>query len=148
MIWKNYLINYTTKFLFFFLVVTAGVIASCGGTRATTKNRTELKKDSISINNNIELRQNSSLYDVLRVNPVDISKPVVINGISYYNASITYDKSKFENFEILDKSILSQTSKIEKTTNKETDRKDNTLLYIGLFSVFLIFIYFYIKTPR
>ena len=132
--------------IFFSAILLISFATSCGGTRTTAKSRIDIKADSIKINNNIVSTQNSALYDVILFEPIDNSKPIVLNGVTYYNTSIKFDKSKLEKTEYKDLSSLSysSTDKIEKS--KETEKSDNTILYIGLAFVVGTLFVLYLKT--
>lgn len=143
--WKKF---GTKLAIFFSAILLTSFATSCGGTRSTAKSRIDVKADSIKINNNIVLRQNSALYDVILLEPIDISKPIILNGVAYYNTSIKFDKSKFENLEYKDLSELSysSTGKIEKS--KETEKTDNTIMYIGIAFVICLFIFLWFYFPK
>lgn len=143
--WKKFGTKSATFFLVALLVFFA---TSCGGKRSTAKSRIDIKADSIKINNNIVLTQNSALYDVISFVPIDNAKPIILNGVAYYNASIKFDKSKFENLELKDLSSLSYSSTDRLEKNKETEKTDNTLLYIGLAFVVCLFVFLWFYLPR
>jgi len=127
-----------TKSASFYLaiLVAVGVFSSCGH-RTTSYSRTEIKTDTLQYSGQFELRQNSTLFDVFSIYPIDNTKPIIYNGISYYNASIRFDKSKFENIEIKAKENLSQGSVSSELKEKETEKTDYSNVYIGLFFVFI-----------
>lgn len=122
----------------FYLVILAavGVFSSCGK-RTTSYSRAEIKTDTLHYNTQLELRQNSTLFDVFSLYPIDNTKPIIYNGISYYNASIRFDKSKFDNIEIVANENLSQGSVSSNIKEKETEKTDYSNVYIGLFFVFI-----------
>lgn len=133
---------------YYLIIISLLVLTSCGGTRKTNASRLELKSTALSVNNDIELKQNSTLLDIISLQPLDNTQPIIINGISYYNASIRFDKSKFDNLEIKANDNLSQDSidKVEKV--KVTERKDYTLLWAGIAFVIALFIFLYIYLPK
>lgn len=130
------------KYIFLILV-----FASCG-TRKTSQTKTEFKSDTLSINNNRILKQNSVLNDIHELRPFDNSKPMIIDGKEYFNVSIIYDKSKFENFEIKDESRIFdiKTENIHKS--KVTEKSDPTFMYIGIAFVICLFIFLWFYLPR
>lgn len=138
-----------TKSANFFLATLLVFFAtSCGGKRSTVKSRIDIKSDSIKINNNIVLTQNSALYDVISFVPIDNTKPIILNGVAYYNTSIKFDKSKFGNLELKNLSSLSYSSTDSLEKSKETEKTDNTLLYIGLAFVVGLFVFLWFYLPR
>jgi len=75
------------------------LLISCG-TRKTSQQKTTFKSDSLSIENTRVLKQNIELRDIYSIKPFDVLKPIIIDGKEYFNATIVYDKSKFDNFEV------------------------------------------------
>ena len=140
-LWKNY----GTKSVFFCLVT---IIPAGCGTRKTAKEYHTFKSDTLNTNNNYELKQNKAFNDILSVKPIDNTKLIIINGISYYNASILFDKSKFDNLEIKANSNLSQGSSSEIKKVKQTEKTDNTILWIGVSSVVVLFIFLWLYLPK
>ena len=136
--WENYLKNSTMLLVLFYLVLT--VVAGCG-VRKTVKERIVIKHDTIHINNNYELKQNKAFNDILELKPIDSSKPIIYNGVSYYNASLRFDKSKIENLEIKGSESLSQGITDKTEIKKNTEKKDNTILYIGIAFIVILFIF-------
>ena len=110
---------------------------SCG-TRKVEK--TENNSENINIENNYSMGEKIVLNDVFTYTPADISKPMIINGKSYKNAILRSDKSvsKQKTIEIKTKYNITKTI----TVYKQTKKTDNTILYIGLFALLLVFIYF------
>ena len=140
-LWKNYGI----KSVFFCLVTI--ILAGCG-TRNTGKSRIEIKHDTLKVNNSYELAQNSTFYDIFELKPIDNTKPIIINGISYYNASILFDKSIKNGIEIKGSENLSYSSGSKVSESKNTEKKDNTILWIGVSSVVVLFIFLWFYLPR
>ena len=140
-LWENYLKNSTMLLVPFCLVLM--VVAGCG-VRKTAKERIVIKHDTIRIENNYELKQNNAFNDILELKPIDSSKPIIYNGVSYYNASIRFDKSKIENVEIKGNETLSQGSTDKTEIKKNTESKNQNLLWIGIVSVVGLIILAYI----
>ena len=140
-LWKNYGI----KSVFFCLVTI--ILAGCG-TRNTGKSRIEIKHDTLKVNNSYELAQNSTFYDIFELKPIDNTKPIIINGISYYNASILFDKSIKNGIEIKGSENLSYSSGSKVSESKNTEKKDNTILWIGVSSVVVLFIFLWFYLPK
>ena len=149
-LWK--ILSQKSASFYLALMVAVGVSSSCGK-RTTSYSRTEIKTDTLQYNRQIELRQNSTLFDVFSLYPIDNTKPIIYNGISYYNSSIRFDKSKFENLEIVANENLSQGSVSSESKEKETEKTDYSNVYIGLFFVFvggvlLFFRYIYLHLVK
>ena len=140
-LWKNYGI----KSVFFCLVTI--ILAGCG-TRNTGKSRIEIKHDTLKVNNSYELAQNSTFNDIFSVKPIDNTKPIIINGISYYNASILFDKSIKNGIEIKGSENLSYSGGSGVVKTKNTEKKDNTILWIGVSSVVVLFIFLWFYLPK
>ena len=120
------------------------LIVSCG-TRKTYNKSTLFKSDSISVNNTRILTQNSKLNNIYTIEPFDNSKPIIIDGKKYFNVTIKYDKSKFNNFEIKENAKIIKIKKENKTENKITEKKDNSNLWIGIIFVIVIGLVIYFK---
>ena len=137
--------NFGTKLVCFCLVTI--ILAGCG-TRKTAKEYNTFKSDTLKINNIYELAQNSTFNDIFELNPIDNTKPIIINGISYYNASILFDKSIKKGIEIKGSENLSYSSGFGVIKSKNTEKKDNTILWIGVSSVVVLFIFLWFYLPR
>lgn len=140
-LWK--ILSRKSVFFYLVLLAVAGLFNSCG-TRTTWKSRTLFEADTLSISNYFELKQNSGFNDILELHPIDVTKPIIYNGVSYYNASIRFDKSKFENLEIVGKENLSQRVTSSDKEIRETKKTDYSNLYIGLAFAFGSFIILYL----
>ena len=120
------------------------LIVSCG-TRKTSQQKTTFKSDSLSIENTRVLKQNIELRDIYSIKPFDALKPMVIDGKEYFNATIVYDKSKLDNFEVSqgEKVIRIETEKEVK--NKESEKTDYTILFASMFFIAFLFIFLWFK---
>lgn len=127
------------KYLLLLLIIT-----SCGK-RTTSNQSTYFKTDSLSVQNSRILSQNIRFNDIVELVPFDNSKPMIIDGKKYFNVSIRYDKSKFEDFKIEDNIKIIEVSKEDKTSNKQTEKKDNSNLWIGIVFVVGICLVLYFK---
>lgn len=130
-----------------FLYLLSFILLFACGSRKTAQSKNEFKADTLSVNNSVVLKQNSILNDIYQLRPFDSSKPMRIDGKDYFNVSIIYDKSKFNNFEIEKSNKLNQGSLFQKNKVKETEKTDYTILYLGMFFILLLFIFlwFYLK---
>lgn len=97
----------------------------------------KVKKDSISETvvktatvENIKIEtKNDITIDEFTITPFDTCKDIVVNGITYKNAILSYKKTKDNTIQVQDKKTSKiedkqQTTKVEiETKNKETDKK-------------------------
>jgi len=128
------------KYLLIFLI-----IVSCG-TRKTSNQSTSFKSDSLIVENSRILTQNIVLNDIYTITPFDASKPIIIDGNTYFNVTIKYDKSKFNNFEIKEATKVIEIKKETETKNKVTEKKDNSNLWIGIVFVVGLLIIVYVRS--
>jgi len=122
------------------------LLSSCG-TRKVYNKQTAFKSDSLIIENKHVLRQEIILNDIFTLKPFDTLKPMIIDGKSYFNVVITNDKSKINKTEDKTENKASSVKKESETKIKESEKTDNTVLYIGLFFVLCLFVFlwFYLK---
>ena len=122
------------------------LLSSCG-TRKVSNKQTTFKSDSLIIENKHILSQEIILNDIFTLKPFDTLKPMIINGKSYFNVVITKDKSKINKTEDKTENKALSIKKEIETKIKESEKTDNTLLYIGLFFVLCLFVFlwFYLK---
>lgn len=97
----------------------------------------KVKKDSISATvvktatvETIKIEtKNDIIIDEFTITPFDTCKDIVVNGITYKNAILTYKKTKDNTIQVEDKKTSKieqkkQTTKVEiETKNKETEKK-------------------------
>lgn len=97
----------------------------------------KVKKDSISETvvktatvEDIKIEtKNDITIDEFTITPFDTCKDIVVNGITYKNAILSYKKTKDNTIQVQDKKTSKiedkqQTTKVEiETKNKETDKK-------------------------
>ena len=123
------------------------LLISCG-TRKTSQQKTTFKSDSLSVENTRVLKQNIELRDIYSIKPFDVLKPMIIDGKEYFNATIVYDKSKFDNFEVSqgEKVIRIETEKEVK--NKESEKTDYTILFASMFFIAFLFIFLWFKLKK
>jgi len=110
---------------------------SCG-TRKTELNRHE----AINIENTYSEGTKIVLGNSFTYTPFNALKPMKIEGKVYENAIVSNDKSK-----ILIKwktQYITKTITIEK--KKTTEKTDNTILFLGLFFIFCLFVFLWFKT--
>lgn len=123
------------------------------GTRKVHKEEAVIKKDTISTSltqNNIVIDSNYTFnFSSLKICPIDITKPIIINGTKIENAKIEYDKKtesvKYKKIDLSFDKIENQAKTEKINTTKSIDKEDSTILYIGLFIVFLMFVFAWFK---
>ena len=143
--------------LIFFFVL----LSSCGtrkaaiaktDTKITTDSTAIVKIDSVSTtNNNIKIVENT---DELEICPLSDTIPMVVNGITYKNAKLTYRKTKKVSIDTTIKKVSKKASiksnvkksNSSKVFKKETDKKQGYSVYVGIFLIIiLLFLIFYFK---
>jgi len=114
------------------------LVYGCGGTR----NAGIIKKDSIHIENTYSQGTKIVLGNTFIYKPFDSLKPMIIDNVVYKNVIITNDKTK-----IIDKwKNRNITKTIVTEKNKQTDKTDNTILWvlIAFIGCFFVFLWFYL----
>ena len=127
------------KFLFLFKVIILFSLSSCGGTRQTSTQT----KDSVSINNTYSQGEKIVLGNTFTYTPFDAFKPMKIDNKEYVNVIITNNKDKI--IEKWKNRNITKTITVEKV--KQTERKNNNLLWIGIATVVIIGVVAYLKIP-
>jgi len=122
------------------------LLISCG-TRKTSQQKTTFKSDSLSIENTRILKQNIELRDIYSIKPFNVLKPMIVDGKEYFNATIVYDKSKFDNFEVSEGEKVIRIETEKEVKNKESEKTDYTILFALLFFILCLFVFlwFYLK---
>ena len=123
------------------------LIVSCG-TRKTSQQKTTFKSDSLSIENTRVLKQNIELRDIYSIKPFDALKPMVIDGKEYFNATIVYDKSKFDNFEVSEGEKVIRIETEKEVKNKESEKTDYTILFASMFFILCLFLFIYLELKK
>jgi len=126
-----------SKFLFIFLVTTA-LLCSCGTRKTET-----IKRDSISINNTYSQGEKIVLGNTFTYIPFDSLKPMKIDGKEYVNVIITNDKSKTVTI-WKDRNITKTKGSLKL---KQTEKSDNTILWIGIAFVIAAGVIAFLKIP-
>ena len=122
------------------------LLTSCGS-RKVENEKHSFKADSLSVSNERILSQNNRFNNIYSIKPFDASKPLIIDGKEYFNASIEFDNSIITNYEDVAKNNVTQTKKEIVKKSKKSDKKDNTILYIGLSFVAGILVLLFVKLP-
>ena len=123
------------------------LLISCG-TRKTSQQKTTFKSDSLSIENTRVLKQNIELRDIYSIKPFDVLKPMIIEGKEYFNATIVYDKSKFDNFEVSEGEKVIRIETEKEVKNKESEKTDYTILFASMFFILCLFVFLWFKLKK
>lgn len=114
---------------------------SCGSRKVVID---EVKKDSLSqilikIGTDSIAKtetKNNVMTDEFTITPLDSSKNIVVNGISYKNVILSYKKTKDNTIQIQDVKVskiedIKQNTQVKvKESKKNTERKSNPLLWL------------------
>ena len=129
--------------LFLLYVVVSSIVitmlSSCGTRKVVID---EVKKDSLSqISTKIVTKEdvkietkNDIVIDEFTITPIDTCKDIVVNGITYKNAILSYKKTKDNTIQVQDKKMSEEkleTQDIKVTQNrkvKDIERKLNPML--------------------
>lgn len=114
------------------------------GKRVTSIERIEIKKDSVRIENKVELTQNATFNDIGSVKPFDVKKPMLWGGKWYYNTIIEFDKSIKKGIEIKAGENLSYTGSESEVKNKNV-KVSNTIIGVIFVLALFLFLYIYLK---
>jgi len=123
------------------------LLCSCG-TRSTSKEYHEITSKNTFNDSSFILTQNVRLNDIGELFPIDNTKPFFVDGKEYFNVSIKFDKSKFEDLKLEHKNIGTVTGSSEIKSNQATDRKDNTMLWLGIVLIIVVAIFAWFYLPR
>jgi len=115
------------------------------GTRKIGKEYHEISSNYSFNDKSYILTQNVLLNDIGELVPIDNSKPFIVDGKEYFNVSIKFDKSKFDNFEIKKRNIKTSTGKSDVVETKQTT-KNNNWIFIVLIVCGFLFLWFWL--PR
>jgi predicted acetyltransferase len=140
--------SFGTKSASIYLVIAlTGAAISCGN-RKTTQSKTSIKSDSLSVENTRILKQNIVLHDIGMVRALDPLKPFFVDGKEYFNASIIYDKSAFNNFELLEGTKIIELKKDVFVKKKDIEKTDYTILYLGIIFIIVLFVFLWFYLPK
>lgn len=130
------------------LILLLFFVYGCGGKRNTGKEYHEISSNYSFNDKSYILSQNVRLNDIGELVPIDNTKPFIIDGKEYFNVSIKFDKSKFEDFELNKKEIGTVTGNSEITDNKQTEKSDNTILWVFIALIVCSFIFLWFYLPK
>jgi len=137
---KQTFISRNKGFITFWLSVLLATIvitmlSSCGTRKVVID---EVKKDSLSqISTKIETKkdikiENDIVIDEITITPLDTCKDIVVNGINYRNAVLSYKKTKdktIQNIKVSEEKLEVQDTKVTQNRKvKDIERKLNPML--------------------
>ena len=143
---------YFTKFLLLFFLLT-----SCGTRKVQTSDTVENQKEQVNIKVDNDIKKSIDVVTIvtdssetLVVEPIDTTKVIVIAGVTYKNARLSYVKNKIRTNTasketVVDKGsmkIKEQTKVNKEQIKKEVEKKTNPLLFLLIpLGVGLLFIF-------
>lgn len=164
---KQTIISQNSTWILFWVYVVVGsivitMLSSCGTRKVMID---EVKKDSLSqIYTKIATKEdvkietkNDIVIDEFTITPLDTCKDIVVNGITYKNAILSYKKTKDKTIQVQDKKVSKKELKVQDTkvtqNRKVKDVKRTSYPYwlllipIGLYLIYkyLCFIYPHLK---
>ena len=130
-------------------IIALAILCSCGHRTSAIEKR-QIKTDSLNIENKRVLSQNITWSNIGSIKPFNALKPMFIDGKEYFNVSIEFDKSISKGTKIEGSENLSYTGSEIHASNKQTEKTDYTILYLGMFTVLalFLFLYFYLKSLK
>ena len=150
--------NENRNFILFwvYVVIASTVItmlSSCGTRKVIID---DVKKDSISetvvkiaIVEDIKIEtKNDIITDEFTITPLDTCKDIVVNGITYKNAVLSYKKTKDNTIQVQDIKVAKNELKVQATKVtqnrkvKDIEKTSNPLIWLLIPTIILILIYF------
>ena len=152
---KQTFISRNKGFITFWLSVLLAVIvitmlSSCGTRKVVID---EVKKDSLSqistkiVTEEVIKIENDIVIDEITITPLDTCKDIVVNGITYRNAVLSYKKTKdntVQNIKVSEKKLEVQDTKVTQNRKvKDIERTSNPFLILLwlLIPLFMYIIY-------
>ena len=135
--------------LLFTIVVT--LLSSCGTRKVVID---EVKKDSLSqistkiVTEEVIKIENDIVIDEITITPLDTCKDVVVNGITYRNAVLSYKKTKdktIQNIKVSEKKLKVQDTKVTQNRKVKDIEKTSNPFLILLWLLIPLFAYIIYK---
>ena len=155
-LWKSF----GTKSVNFFLAISLIFAALSCGKRTTSITEGIVKRDTLevhTIKKDIKIDSNYVIdFLTFKIQPIDYSKPIILDGHKIENAIIEGVKKKETgSVKKIDKTIIKDLKKgaaVEKKKAKEVEKIDNSNIWVGVAFVVAfvvaLFIFAYLKTPN
>ena len=136
---QTIILRYKSSIVFWVAVIVASIVitmlSSCGTRKVVID---EVKKDSLSqISTKIVTKEdvkieNNIVIDEFTITPLDTCKDIVVNGITYKNAILSYKKTKdntIKNIKVSEEKLETQDTKVTQNRKvKDIERKSNPML--------------------
>jgi len=136
---QTIILRYKSSIVFWLAVIVASTVitmlSSCGTRKVVID---EVKKDSLSqISTKIVTKEdikieNNIVIDEFTITPLDTCKDIVVNGITYKNAVLSYKKTKdntIQNIKVSEEKLETQDTKVTQNRKvKDIERKSNPML--------------------
>lgn len=136
---QTIILRYKSSIVFWLAVIVASIVitmlSSCGTRKVVID---EVKKDSLSqISTKIVTKEdmkieNNIVIDEFTITPLDTCKDIVVNGITYKNAVLSYKKTKdntIHNIKVSEEKLETQDTKVTQNRKvKDIERKLNPML--------------------
>jgi hypothetical protein len=153
---KQTIISQNKGVLSFWLAVILAVIvitllSSCGTRKVVID---EVKKDSLSqistkiVTEEVIKIENDIVIDEITITPLDTCKDVVVNGITYRNAVLSYKKTKdntIHNIKVSEKKLEVQDTKVTQNRKVKDIEKTSNPFLIFLWLLIPLFMYIIYK---
>lgn len=140
--------QYKGVFLFWLLVIIISAMLSSCSTRKVIVDK--VKKDSISkvvikINKEEVVKiENNITTDEFTITPLDTCKDVVVNGITYRNAVLSYKKTKdntVKSIKVSEEKLKVQDTKVTQSKKvKDIEKTSPSLLWLLLIPIVLLIV--------
>ena len=140
---QTIILRYKSSIVFWLAVIVASTVitllSSCGTRKVVID---EVKKDSLSqISTKIVTKEdvkietkNDIVIDEFTITPLDTCKDIVVNGVTYKNAILSYKKTKDNTMQVQDiklseEKLETQDTKVTQNRKvKDIERKSNPML--------------------
>jgi hypothetical protein len=132
-------------------VIVITLLSSCGTRKVIID---EVKKDSLSqistkiVTEEVIKIENDIVIDEITITPLDTCKDVVVNGITYRNAVLSYKKTKdntIHNIKVSEKKLEVQDTKVTQNRKVKDIEKTSNPFLIFLWLLIPLFMYIIYK---
>jgi len=136
---KTNYVKYNLPVCFVLAIWLLFLLFGCGTRRVESE-----KKTDIDIQNTYQSGEKIILGNTFTYKPFDALKPMVIQGKTYVNAIVSNDKTIVK--EKWNNKYITKTITIQKT--KQTDKTDNTILWVLIAFIGCLFVFLYFWLPK
>ena len=152
---QTIILRYKGSIVFWLSVILAVIVitmlSSCGTRKVVID---EVKKDSLSqistkiVTEEVIKIENDIVIDEITITPLDTCKDVVVNGITYRNAVLSYKKTKdnkIQNIKVSEKKLETQDTKVTQNRKVKDIEKTSNPFLIFLWLLIPLFAYIIYK---